>query len=129
MTPDMLDASLGMKKKKSKDIKKKRAPSSGKRKTNPWIEHIQWYRKEHPELSYKEAMKQCKPSWLEKKKNLLNAKPKDEEKPKSDDDKKKKAKVEKEKEKEEKESDDDKSDKSDKSDKDEEEKEKSPSVE
>ena len=57
MSPDQLDASLGMKKKKTKDIKKKRTPSGGKRKTNPWIEHIQWYRKEHPELSYKEAMK------------------------------------------------------------------------
>ena len=83
LSPDMLDAAMGMKKKKEKkekDIKKK----GGNRKVNPWIAHLQEYRKDHPELSYRECMKAAKPSWIEKRNGkLMSGEPKKKEEKKS----------------------------------------------
>ena len=68
---------MGMKKKKSvkksKEIKKKK--TVGGKKVNPWIAHVKQYFKDHPELTYREAMKQAKPSYFaNKEKNENEAK-------------------------------------------------------
>ena len=86
ISPDMLDAGMGMKKKKEKKEKKsKDIDKNAPKKVNPWIAHLQEFRKNHPEMSYKECMKAAKPSWEEKRNSqLMSGEPKkiEEKKPK-----------------------------------------------
>ena len=46
--------------KKVKDKTKKSIFKPKEKKQNPWIKHVQEYKKNHPELKYSECLKQAK---------------------------------------------------------------------
>jgi hypothetical protein len=49
--------------KPKKKKKKREHKPSGKAKPNPWLEHVKQFRKAHPELKFKDVLKQAKSTY------------------------------------------------------------------
>ncbi len=47
-----------------KKVKKPRAKSDKPRKPNAWLAHVKTYREKHPEMSYKDCLKEAKKTYV-----------------------------------------------------------------